>query len=88
MSLRFFPILSFIFLSVAVAVAADEASLPFISPILGDNMVLQRGKENTIWGWSKPGDVVQVEIAGRSAPLERGRPSVRYVAKVDFGSCY
>jgi hypothetical protein len=26
--------------------------LPFVSPIFGDNMVLQRGKPDTIWGWS------------------------------------
>ncbi len=32
--------------------------LPLISPIFGDNMVLQRGKENTIWGWAAPGDKV------------------------------
>jgi hypothetical protein len=24
--------------------------LPLVSPIFGDNMVLQRGKVNTIWG--------------------------------------
>ena len=41
--------------------------LPFVSPIFGDNMVLQRGKANTIWGWSQPGDKVQVEIAGKVA---------------------
>src|ERR1700722_9401287 len=46
---------------------ASEPSLPFVSPMFGDNMVLQRGKPNTIWGWSKPGDAVQVEIAGRTA---------------------
>ena len=39
--------------------------LPFVSPIFGDNMVLQRGKANTIWGWSEPGDNVAVEIGGR-----------------------
>jgi len=27
--------------------------LPFVSTIFGDNMVLQRGKKNTIWGWSE-----------------------------------
>ncbi len=41
--------------------------LPFVSPIFGDNMVMQRGKANTIWGWSDPGDNVQVEIAGKTA---------------------
>jgi sialate O-acetylesterase len=30
-------------------------------------MVLQRGKVNTIWGWSDPGDKVWVEIAGKRA---------------------
>jgi sialate O-acetylesterase len=41
--------------------------LPFVSTIFGDNMVLQRGKADTIWGWSDPGDKVRVEIAGKSA---------------------
>jgi sialate O-acetylesterase len=54
------------------ATAADNASLPFVSPMFGDNMVLQRGKPNTIWGWSKPGDVVRVKIAGHSAKTVTG----------------
>ncbi len=41
--------------------------LPFVSPVFGDNMVLQRGKANTIWGWSDPGDKVRVEIVGKHA---------------------
>jgi sialate O-acetylesterase len=48
-------------------ISAAPASLPFISPIFGDNMVMQRGKTNTIWGWSQPGDTVRVEIGDRSA---------------------
>jgi len=35
----------------------------FVSPIFGDNMVLQRGKPNTIWGWAKPGEEIRVTIA-------------------------
>jgi sialate O-acetylesterase len=46
--------------------------LPFISPIFGDNMVLQRGKTNTIWGWSEPGDKVEVEIQGKHASAIAG----------------
>jgi sialate O-acetylesterase len=42
-------------------------SLPFLSPIFGDNMVLQRGKPNTVWGWSEPGDQIHIEIAGKHA---------------------
>jgi len=44
-----------------------QAPLPFVSPIFGDSMVLQRGKPNTIWGWSQPGDAVRVEIGENSA---------------------
>jgi sialate O-acetylesterase len=54
------------------ATATDSASLPFVSPMFGDDMVLQRGKPNTIWGWSKPGDAIQVEIAGHTAKAMAG----------------
>ncbi len=51
----------------------QEASpLPFVSPIFGDNMVLQRGKPNRIWGWSKPGDTVRVEIGENLATATAG----------------
>ena len=40
---------------------------PLVSQIFGDNMVLQRGKMNTIWGWSEPGGKVTIEIGGKSA---------------------
>ena len=50
-----------------------RTSLPFVSPIFGDNMVLQRGKPNPIWGWSEPGDKVRVEIQGRSATAVAGQ---------------
>src|ERR1700733_5085511 len=54
-------------LCLSSAFAADTPSLPFVSPMFGDNMVLQRGKPNRIWGWSKPGETIQVQIAGHSA---------------------
>lgn len=41
--------------------------LPFVSTIFGDNMVLQRGNQDTIWGWSQSGDRVRVEIGGHAA---------------------
>jgi sialate O-acetylesterase len=40
---------------------------PFVSTLFGDNMVLQRGKANTIWGWSEPGDKVAVQIGETAA---------------------
>ena len=45
--------------------------LPFVSPVFGDNMVLQHGKANTIWGWSEPGD----KVASRSAQ-QQPQPSL------------
>jgi sialate O-acetylesterase len=57
-----------------VTAASDSARTtpPFLSPIFGDDMVLQRGKPNTFWGWSKKGDVIRVEIAGHSATATTG----------------
>jgi sialate O-acetylesterase len=47
--------------------AAHAPPLPFLSPIFGDNMVLQRGKQNHFWGWTRPGGEVRVEIEGKAA---------------------
>ncbi|HWD20930.1 MAG TPA: sialate O-acetylesterase [Verrucomicrobiae bacterium] len=69
-------------LSARFCVADTNSPLPFVSPIFGDNMVLQRGKANTIWGWSQPGDIVRVEIAGHKASGVAGRDG-RWEAKID-----
>jgi len=45
----------------------QQKPLPLVSPIFGDNMILQRGKADTIWGWSDPGDTVTVSIDGKTA---------------------
>ena len=44
------------------ASAPSAQSLLFVSPIFGNNMVLQRGEAETLWGWSEPGDRIQVEF--------------------------
>ena len=36
--------------------------LPFLSPLFGDNLVLQRGQPNRFWGWAQPGQEVSVSI--------------------------
>ncbi|AXC10123.1 Sialic acid-specific 9-O-acetylesterase [Acidisarcina polymorpha] len=41
--------------------------LPLISPIFGDNMVVQRNKPETLWGWSDPGDTIRISFAGKTA---------------------
>ena len=63
------------------APASVARPLPFISPIFGDNMVLQRGKPNTIWGWSDPGDTVRVEVADSTATATAG-PDRRWQVKI------
>jgi sialate O-acetylesterase len=63
------------------AAETNNAPLPFVSPMFGDNMVLQRGKENRFWGWAKPGQTVRVEIAGQSATAVAG-PDGRWQAEV------
>lgn len=55
-----------------LAMAQEPAPLPYVSPIFGDHMVLQRGKPNRIWGWAKPGDAVRVEIGGSVATATAG----------------
>lgn len=52
--------------------APNSKTLPFISTIFGDNMVLQRGKANSIWGWSNPGDKIEIDIAGKHASTTTG----------------
>ena len=52
--------------------AADNNSLPFVSPMFGDNMVLQRGKPIRFWGWAKAGESIQVELADHDATAKAG----------------
>jgi sialate O-acetylesterase len=49
------------------ASASVAKPLLLVSPIFGDNMVLQRGKPDTIWGWSDPGDIIHVQIGAITA---------------------
>ena len=59
----------------AMPKAASPAAvkpLPFASPIFGDNMVLQRGKANTLWGWSEPSETIRVQIGDNTASAIAG----------------
>ena len=55
---------------------------PFVSTLFGDDMVLQRGKPDTIWGWSDPGDKIQVQFADKSATGIAGADR-RWQVKID-----
>jgi sialate O-acetylesterase len=61
--------------------AGVPAALPFVNPIFSDNMVMQRGRDNTIWGWSQPGDIVQVSI-GANTEKSRADNSGRWEVKL------
>lgn len=56
-----------ILLCIFHAAALAAAPLPLVSPIFGDNMVLQRDQPARIWGWAHPGQRIQVELAGQTA---------------------
>ena len=45
------------------AARADDAK-PFLSPLFSDNMVLQRGMADPVWGWTPPGQTVTVRLTG------------------------
>jgi len=47
--------------------ATGGTERPFVSPVFGEHMVLQRGKPNRIWGWTQPGAEVRIEVAGQTA---------------------
>lgn len=66
------------------ASSATVHPLPLLSPIFGDNMLLQRDKVNTLWGWSEPGDKVQVEVAGNAASAVAGSDR-RWQVKIQPG---
>ena len=69
--------------SVAAALEPPQTPttpLPFVSPLFGENMVLQRGKSNTLWGWAEPGDKTSVEIGATTASAVAG-PDHRWQVK-------
>ena len=50
---------------VVSSVFADEpATLPFVSPLVAEHMMLQRNQPNRLWGWTTPGKEVSVTLAG------------------------
>jgi sialate O-acetylesterase len=73
-----------IVLAIALGVVSSSPAadvLPFVSPVFGDHMVLQRDKPNTIWGWTKPNTEVRMEVAGKGARTvsgDDGRWSIRF----------
>lgn len=61
--------------------SATAKPLPFVSPLFADNMVLQRGKPDALWGWSDPGDNIRVQIGENTATGTAGADR-RWVVRI------
>ena len=62
------------------SVSADPPK-PFLHPLFTDNMVLQRGMADPIWGWTTPGGRVFVRMNGKTAEAVAG-PDGKWAAKI------
>lgn len=49
-----------------------QSENPFLHPLFTDNMVLQRGISDPVWGWAKPGQKITVSLNGKSATATAG----------------
>ncbi len=58
-----------------------DAPLPLLDPLFTDNMVLQRGMADPVWGWATPGQTVRVFIAGKTTKAVAG-PGGKWVARI------
>jgi sialate O-acetylesterase len=56
---RVFSVVCLVFIAL-MSQLSGEVKIP---NALGDNMVLQRNKPINIWGWSEPGEKVEVSFA-------------------------
>ena len=60
---------------------AAAPSMPILSPLFTDNMVLQRGIPDSIWGWTTPGQGVGVNFAGKTITAIAGADG-KWMAKI------
>ena len=58
-----------------------QTEKPFLHPLFTDNMVLQRGIADPVWGWAKPGQKVTVSLNGKSATATAGADG-KWMAKL------
>ena len=63
----------------ANAVRADDTK-PFLHPLFTDNMVLQRGIADPVWGWTTPGQSVSISFHGKTEQAVAGADG-RWTAK-------
>ncbi len=72
--------LSVLLLAGLVLAAAGSLSAAIKLPsVLGDHMVIQRGKPVAVWGWALPGESVKVKLESAEAAVQAG-PDGRFAA--------
>jgi len=69
--------------ALAIALTGSPISqepAPFLSPMFGSHMVLQRNRPNTFWGWAPAGQKVSVTIGDRSwsTTAKDGKWSIKF----------
>ena len=76
--------------AVSLAGRAQQDMRPFVSPMFSDNMVLQRGMRDPIWGWAAPSTKVTVTMGNQTASATAGADG-KWLAKIGpfpFGGPY
>jgi sialate O-acetylesterase len=76
------PKFLFAVLFAGVLLAGRAAEKPLVSPVFGDDMVLQRDQPDALWGWAEPGQKIRVEFAGHTAEATAGADG-RWQTQVD-----
>lgn len=62
----------------SIARADDK---PFVHPLFANDMVLQRGMEDPIWGWTEAGKTVTVSMNGKTATATADKDG-KWIAKI------
>jgi sialate O-acetylesterase len=65
----------------SLGIAKADSAKPFLNPLFCDNMVLQRGMADPIWGWTTPGLKVTVSFEGKTSTAVAGADG-KWMAKV------
>ena len=76
---------SIVIAAILAAAARADVTLP---SVIGDRMVLQRGREIPVWGWAAPGEAVTVTLRDQKAETtagDDGRWQVRLKAMAEGG---
>jgi sialate O-acetylesterase len=66
--------------AVMTLVSSWAEELPFVVPICGEHMMLQRGRSNEMWGWTAPDAEIRLRIGERTAVGRSGADGAWRVA--------